>query len=54
MVSRLLIVALIIVGSFLLLGCKTTTHVKPIYISKDDIFTKGTASQILVHNESVK
>lgn len=57
MVQRLLIIILSLIGCFLLMGCSTPISVsicKPIYISKDDLLTKGTASQILVHNESCK
>lgn len=57
MVQRLLIIVFAIVGCFLLMGCtgSINAHVcKAIYISKDDVLTKGTASQILVHNESCK
>lgn len=32
-------------------GC---SWVKPIYVSKQDVFTDGTASQILGHNEKWK
>lgn len=57
MVQRLLIIVLALIGCFLLMGCTgpINTHIcKHIYISKDDVLTKGTASQILVHNESCK
>ncbi len=45
----------IILLAFVLTGCASITSdawVKPILISKDDILTKGTAAQILIHNES--
>lgn len=32
-------------------GCE---WVKPIYVSKDDVFTANTASQLLIHNETWK
>lgn len=38
-----------------LVGCSnmsTSSWVQPIYISKDDRLTEGTAKQIAVHNET--
>lgn len=53
MVPRLLI---LICATAILAGCtagaKTSNWVKPIYISKDDRLTEGTAEQIAVHNET--
>jgi hypothetical protein len=48
--------------AMLLAGCATTGVVtnnycdvtKPIYVSKSDVFTDGTARQILEHNETWK
>lgn len=55
MVSRLF---LILSVSFLLSACTQTggvdAWVKPIYISKDDVLTEGTAKQILIHNETLE
>lgn len=58
---RLKLLALIMLSliSVSLAGCATKptvitqcTWVKPIYPSKDDVLTKGTKVQIVVHNES--
>jgi len=54
MVSRLLLICVV----FALSACTSTGGVdgwvKPIYISKDDRLTEGTAKQILVHNETLE
>ena len=55
MVSRLFIVMLM---SLTLVGCTQTggvdAWVKPIFISKDDLLTEGTAKQVLIHNETIE
>lgn len=51
MVPRLFL----ILSVFLVVGCSghsTSNWVKPIYISKEDRLTEGTAKQIAVHNET--
>lgn len=48
--SRLLIISLVF-----LCGCtsiKTDAWCEPIFISKDDILTEGTAKDIATHNET--
>jgi hypothetical protein len=48
--------------AMLLVGCSTSGPVtnnycdivRPIYVSKKDVFTDGTAKQILEHNETWK
>ena len=47
------------VSTCIMLGACTQTSgvdawVKPIYISKDDVLTEGTAKQILIHNETLE
>lgn len=54
--SRLLIVIVACIG---LNACAATpggvdAWVQPIYISKDDVLTEGTAKQILIHNETLE
>ena len=49
MVSRLGLLCVILLG-----GCTACgdTWTKPIYPSRQDVLTRGTAEQILIHNES--
>lgn len=35
-------------------ACPTATWVKPIYPSRHDALTRGTAEQILIHNETLE
>ena len=53
MVQRLCLVS----ACLLLAACSgggASSWVKPIYISKDDRLTAGTAKQILIHNETLE
>lgn len=50
MVSRLsLICVIFLVGCA---ACPADTWVKPIYLSRDDVLTRGTAEQVLIRNET--
>lgn len=54
MVSRLCLILCCLAVA----GCTSAggvdAWVKPIYISKDDQLTEGTAKQILIHNETLE
>jgi len=50
MVSRLIIFSCILLGGCA--ACPADTWVKPIYPSRHDALTRGTAEQILIHNET--
>jgi len=54
-VPRLWLISLL---GFALSGCAAPggvdAWVKPIYISKDDRLTEGTAKQVLIHNETLE
>ena len=50
MVSRLVIFSCIVLGGCS--TCPTSTWVKPIYPSRNDVLTRGTANQVITHNEA--
>ena len=54
MVSRLCLVLCCLALSACTSGGGVDAWVKPIYISKDDVLTEGTAKQILIHNETLE
>lgn len=50
MVSRLVLISCILLAGCA--SCPTNSWVKPIYPSRSDVLTRGTAEQIIIHNET--